>query len=415
MKKWIIIAVAALLVLIVVVNLVSRGGGKSVEVEIVDSGIRELVATVSASGTLTPKRKVDVSAETIGRITSLAVAEGDEVEEGDFLLEIDPAEYQSQVRGFAAAVRTSAANLDLSEATAEKAGLDLRRATELYESGLATQQDQETAETDFRIAGSRVDAARATLRQAEATLEKARHDLAKVTIRAPMAGLITRLNVEEGENAIMGTLNNPGTVLLTIADLSTMEAEINVDETEVVDIVLGQPAGIEIDAFPDTTFTGEVTEIGNSPIYTSTGQSQQAVDFKVTITLLDQVPGVRPGLSAQADITVARRDSALAVPIGAVVVREWPPRENSRRGRGRGRAATDTTDVEREDREGVFVVEDGKARFTPVELGITGEEDFEVLSGLEADQPMVAGPFRVLRDLQHGDRVKEQKTKRGRE
>jgi len=413
-KKWIIIAVAALFVLIVVVNLVSRGGGKSVEVEIVDSGVRELVATVSASGTLTPKRKVDVSAETIGRITSLAVAEGDEVDEGDFLLEIDPAEYRSQVRGFAAAVMTSAANLDLSEATAEKAGLDLRRATELYDSGLATQQDQETAETDFRIARSRVDAARATLKQAEATLEKARHDLAKVTIRAPMAGLITRLNVEEGENAIMGTLNNPGTVLLTIADLSTMEAEINVDETEVVDVVLGQAAEVEIDAFPDTTFTGEVTEIGNSPIYTSTGQSQQAVDFKVTITLLDQVPGVRPGLSAQADITVARRDSALAVPIGAVVVREWPPRENSRRGRGRGQAPADTADVEREDREGVFVVEDGKARFTPVELGITGEEDFEVLSGLEADQPMVAGPFRVLRDLQHGDRVKEQKTKRGR-
>lgn len=409
-KRLLIILAVAIVAVLVAVNL-ARTGGKSVEVEAAAAQVKPLTAIVSASGTLTPKRKVDVSAEVIGRITRLAVEEGDRVEAGDFLLEIDPTEYESLERGYQAAVLTSRANLRLAEATADKAAIDLRRTTELFDSGLASQNEMDIAATDHRVASSQVEAARANLRQAEANLDKARHDLRKVTILAPMTGLITRLNVEEGENAIMGTLNNPGTVLLTVSDLSTMEVEIDVDETEVVDVRPGQAVAVEIDAFPDTTFAGEVTEIGNSPIYTSTGQSQQAVDFKVTVTLIDKVEGVRPGLSAQADITVAERDSALAVPIGAVVVRDWPPSPRA----GRRGAAADTAEVEREEREGVFVVVDGEARFTPVELGITGEEDFEALAGIAAGDRLVTGPFRVLRDLRDGDRVKVESKKRGRD
>jgi HlyD family secretion protein len=411
-KKWLIIGGVVVVVALVALNL-SKRGGNALEVETSPAALKDLVETVEASGTLTPKRKVDVSANTMGRVTRLSVAEGDRVEAGQLLLEIDPTEYASAVRGLEAGVRTAQANVELYEATLEKSRTDLDRAEQLFADDLSTQEQIDTARTNLRMEEARLASARAALLQARANLDRARYDLDKVTITAPMSGLVTRLNVEEGENAIMGTLNNPGTVLLTIADLSTMEAEVNVDETEVVRMALAQPVRIEIDAFPDTTFAGVVTEIGNSPIYTSTGQNQQAVDFKVTVTLTDVVAGVRPGLSAKATIDVARADQAVAVPIGAVVVREWPPRE--RVGRSRRPQTADRDSIDREDREGVFVVSEGEARFTPVVLGITGEEDFEIAGGLEGGETVVVGPFRVLRDLVHGDAVKAEKKRPGRD
>ena len=413
MKKWLIIGGVIVVVGLIAANLL-KSGTKSTEVDMDTIERQDLVETVTASGTLTPKRKVDVSANTMGKVTRLAVAEGDRVDAGQFLLEIDPTEFESVVRGYEAAVRTARADLQVSQATLEKTRLDLERIRIFFEGDLASQEQLEAAQTNLRVDEARVAASEARFRQAEANLDRAEYDLEKVTITAPMGGVVTRLNVEEGENAIMGTLNNPGTVLLVIADLTTMEAEVDVDETEVVRIALGQPVRVEIDAFPDTTFAGEVTEIGNSPIYTSTGQSQRAVDFKVTVTLIDQVDGVRPGLSAEAEITVAESDSALSVPIGAVIIRDWPPRERSGRRTARGSvdpesAAADS--VEREEREGVFVVEDGTVAFRSVELGITGEEDFELLSGAEEGQRIVTGPFRELRELEHGDAVKEAKKK----
>jgi HlyD family secretion protein len=411
-KKWWIIGGAVVVVALIALNLAKRGD-RSTEVETAEAGRKDLVETVEASGTLTPKRKVDVSANTMGRVTRLDVEEGDRVEEGQFLLEIDPTEFKSAVRGLEAAVRTAQANLDLYRATLDKARLDRDRALQLFDGDLSSQEQLDAAETNLLVEQAKASSAEAALLQSRANLDKARYDLDKVTITAPMSGVVTRLNVEEGENAIMGTLNNPGTVLLTIADLATMEAEVNVDETEVVLVALAQPVDVEIDAFPDTTFAGVVTEIGNSPIYTSTGQNQQAVDFKVTITLTEAVAGVRPGLSAKASIEAARAEQAVAVPIGAVVVREWPPRERDARSRRPRPAAQDS--LEREEREGVFVVVDGVARFTPVELGVTGEEDFEVRSGLEGGETLVVGPFRVLRDLEHGDAVKQAKKKPGRD
>ncbi len=401
MKKWIIIAVVVVVAGLIAANLM-KSNTRSIEVETAEIAREDLVETVTASGTLTPKKKVDVSANTIGKITRLSVEEGDRVEQGQFLLEIDPTEYATLVRGYEAAVRTAKADLDVAEATLEKSRKDLRRVEEMGD--LSTEQQLDDARTALAVDEARVSAARARWRQAQANLDKAEYDLEKVTITAPMAGVVTRLNVEEGENAIMGTLNNPGTVLLVISELATMEAEVDVDETEIVRIELGQPAQVEIDAFPDTTFAGTVTEIGNSPIYTSTGQSGQAVDFKVTVTLSDRIEGVRPGLSAEAEITVATADSALAVPIGAVVMRDWPPREKTGPGRGRARSAARDT-VEREEVEGVFVVEDGEVAFRRVELGITGEDDFEIVDGPEVGAEIVTGPFRNLRDLDHGDAV----------
>jgi len=406
-KKWIIIAIVVVVVALIAANLL-KSNTKTVDVEMAEIERKDLVETVTASGTLTPKKKVDVSANTIGKVTRLAVEEGDRVDEDQFLLEIDPTEYETMVRGYEAAVRTARADLQVVEATRNKTRNDLERVRGLGD--LATSEQIDTAETNLRVDEARVSASRARFLQAEANLDKAEYDLEKVTITAPMAGVVTRLNVEQGENAIMGTLNNPGTVLLVISELTTMEAEVNVDETEIVRIVLGQESRVEIDAFPDTTFAGVVTEIGNSPIYTSTGQSQQAVDFKVTVTLNDRIDGVRPGLSAEAEIVVDEAEDAIAVPIGAVVMRDWPPREKAAK-RGRARSAKRDT-IEREEVEGIFVVTDGTVDFVQVELGITGEDDFEILSGPDEGWKIVTGPFRDLRDLQHGDAVKESKKSR---
>jgi len=406
MKKWWILGLVVIVVALVTVNLI-KSGSKAAEVETAKVERKDLTESISASGTLTPKSKVDVSANAMGRITSLFVAEGDTVREGAVLLEIDPTEYASAVLSFEAAVQTMKADLTLSEANAAKARDDLQRAESLYASGLSSDEQHQAAVTNLSVNEAGVAASKARLRQAEANLAKSKHDLTKVTITAPMTGVVTRLNVEEGENAVMGTLNVAGTVLLQIADLTTMEAEIDVDETEVVRVALGQHVDVSVDAFPDTTFAGVVTEIGNSPIYTSTGQNRQAVDFKVTVTLTDHVEGVRPGLSAKADVRVAESTGALTVPIGCVTIREWPPRERTknRRPRRMRAAEDDTSSVEREEKEGVFVVDDGAVRFVPVTLGITGDDDFEVADGLELDWAIVTGPFRVLRDLEHGDDV----------
>ena len=406
MKKWWILGIVAVVVTLVVVNMV-KSGGKAVEVEKAQVVRKDLTEAISASGTLTPKSKVDVSANAMGRITGLFVAEGDTVHEGDVLLEIDPTEYASAVHSYEAAVQTMEADLRLSEANADKAGMDYERAESLHDSGLSSDEQLQAANTALSVNEAGVAASHARLRQARANLDKAKHDLSKVTITAPMTGVVTRLNVEAGENAVMGTLNVAGTVLLQIADLSTMEAEVDVDETEVVRVALGQHVDVSVDAFPDTTFAGIVTEIGNSPIYTSTGQNRQAVDFKVTITLVDRVVGVRQGLSAKADIRVASSTDALTVPIGCVTIREWPHRERTknRRPRRNRTADDDSTGVEREDKEGVFVIEEGVVRFAPVTLGITGEDDFEIVTGVEEGWTIVTGPFRSLRDLQHGDEV----------
>ncbi|MBE0566971.1 MAG: efflux RND transporter periplasmic adaptor subunit [Krumholzibacteria bacterium] len=426
MKK-VILAILAVAVLGAVVVSILRSGGKAeATVETGQAALKDLTATVDCSGTIEPKRKVDVSANAMGTIVNLAVHEGQSLAPGDLLLEIDPSEYAAAVRGLEASIRTAQADLRLAEASRDQAVLDRDRAEQLFQQDLASEEAVTAARTGARVEQARVEAARHRIEQYEANLAKARHDLTKVTLTAPMAGVVTRLNVEEGENAIMGTLNNPGTVLLTISDLGTMEAWVEVDETEVVDVALGQPAEVTIDAFPGRTFTGRVTEIGNSPLRIRAGATREAVDFEVKITLDEAPANIRPGLSAKASIKVAERAQALAVPLGAVTVRAWPlqdadiRRYSGKRARQQeaalaelgftprgARAGADSAAaaIERKETEGVFVLKDGYAKFVPVELGIAGEDDFEVLSGLEAGRTVVTGPFRILRELKDGARV----------
>lgn len=437
MKKKILIPLAAILLIAVVVSILTSGDKAEAKVETKEIGLKDLTAMVTCSGTIQPKRKVDVSANAMGTIVHLAVVEGQQVKQGDLLMEIDPFEYDAAVQAGEATINSARAELKLAEASLDKAILDLDRAEKLFAGEIASEEEVATARTTARIEAARVEAARHRITQYEANLSKARHDLTKVTITAPMTGVITRLNVEEGENAIMGTLNNPGTVLLVIADLGTMEAWVEVDETEVVKVTLGQAALVEIDAFPNQEFTGQVTEIGNSPLRIRTGASREAVDFEVKITLDGTLPNIRPGLSAKAEITVAERDGVLAVPLGSVTVREWPLDSGDIRkysgSRARKQKAAleefgfgvkddpDTTEaktaeVKREETEGVFIIKDGFVKFIPVEIGIAGEDDFEVISGLEAGRTIVTGPFRILRTLKDGAMVEtlDKKGKNGR-
>ena len=405
-KHWIAIGVVVVVVVLVLINLKAKGG-KELPVQVEEVTRKDLEMIISASGSIKPKRQIDISASSIGKVTRVAVKEGDYVEEGQFLLQIDPIQLETTVDRLEAAVESAKAGERQARYQLDKAESDFERAERLFAQGYLTDKEVRDAKTARDVAVSNLESAKQLVRQQAAQLSSARHNLREVTIEAEMAGIVTRLNVEEGEIAIMGTLNNPGTVLMTIADLSTIEAEVEVDETEVVSIETGQSAEITLDAFPDTSYAGIVTEVGNSPILSSSISGQQGVDFKVVITVTDTIPHVRPGLSADSEIIAARADNALAIPIQSLTVRQ----EKDLKGyvAEADSASADSTTVKKEkssEIEGVFVVIDGRAEFRRIRIGIAGQTHFEILSGLEEGDKVVSGNFRAIRDLKDGQRVK---------
>ncbi|MDX1661191.1 MAG: efflux RND transporter periplasmic adaptor subunit [Gemmatimonadota bacterium] len=387
-KTWILIGGAALIVLLVVASIVtSRESGMEVEYE--EVARRDLTAIVSASGEIEPKQSVSISATTPGEVVRLGVTEGQRVEQGDFLLQLDPVNVAAGASGQAAAVEAARAELESARAQADYARQEYERMKALAERDLVPRSELDAARAELRAREAAVAAAENRVGQATATLRSARHDLARVTITSPIDGVVTRVNVEEGEVAMIGTMNQPGTVLLVIADLGVMEATVEVDETDVVDIETGQTAEVMVDAFPDTTFSGTVTEVSTSPkiLPTAAGPAQGVTDFEVTITLEGTLPSARSGLSASADIVTARRENALVIPIQSLLVRTL---------------VADTAAGGVVEREGVFVVRDGEARFVPVEVGIAGDRYFEVVEGLEEGDQVVSGPYQALRDLTDG-------------
>jgi HlyD family secretion protein len=397
---------------------------------------RDLEAVVSASGKIQPKRLVNISADTAGRVVDLAVNEGDRVARGQFLLQIDPRSLRTRVDSGAASLQAAEASVEqlrqavqTSRVQLEQAQQNMARQQDLWRQQLTTREALERAENDLRAAQSglqerekQVRAQEARIEQERAGLENARYDLSKVRIESPIDGIVTRRNIQEGETAVIGTMNNAGTVLLTLADMSVIQAEIEVDETSIPHVALGQPAKIVIDALPDKTFTGRVTEIGNSPIQAAAGAAtgaRQATNFKVVVVINEEIPDVRPGFTCTADITTATRMNVAAVPIAAVAVRELvydarghvvpqPPRDTTRR--PAEAPAAPVAELEpgqtRRETEGVFMVRDGKVAFVPIRLGIAGETYFEVLSGLEPGDEVVTGPFSAVRNIADGDPVR---------
>jgi HlyD family secretion protein len=393
-KKWMLLGGGLLIVVLIVLSTVTRReGGTEVEVEPVES--LDLTAIVSASGTIEPQQSVSIQATMPGEVVRIGVAEGQRVRRGQFLLQLDPVNVAATASAQSSAAQAARAELAQSEAQLAWARQEYERRRELAEAELIPRAELEQAEAELKGREAAVRAARGRAGQMEATLRGARHDLSRVTITSPIDGVVTRVNVEEGEIAMIGTMNQPGTVLLTIADLGVMEATVEVDETDVVHIDVGQDAEITVDAFPDTVFTGKVTEVSTAPkiVPTAAGPSPEATDFEVTITLEGSIPAARSGLSASAEIVTARREKALAIPVQSLVVRQMS--DDS--------AAASEGVVER---EGVFVVRDGRAVFVPVRVGIAGDRHFEVIEGLQEGDQVVSGPYQALRDLKDDEPVK---------
>src|SRR6266540_42639 len=294
---------------------------------------RDLEGVVSASVKIQPKRLVKISAETPGRVVNLAVNEGDRVKIGQFLLQIDPKSLRTRVAGNTASLAAAEASIEqmrqsieTARAQLQQAQQNLQRQQDLWKQQLTTHEALDKAMNDVKIAESSVSEREKQLRpqesrinQEKATLESSRYDLSKVRMESPIEGIVTRRNVQEGETAVIGTMNNAGTVLLELADMGMIQAEVEVDETNVPHVQIGQPAKITIDAIPERTFKGHVTEIGNSPIQ-ATGAAAagtQATNFKVVVILDEKVPEVRPGFTCTADITTATRKEVVAAPIPA--------------------------------------------------------------------------------------------------
>lgn len=399
-RRKIVIGAVVVLVLGAAATLAAvRGRDGGVEVRMEEVTRRDLVQMVTASGNIRARRAVELSSDISAKVDQLLVEEGADVTEGQVLLRLDPAQYQAGV---------SRARAALSQASAQEAreganliqaqrNLDRLLALQARDAMLVSSQQIDDARTAVEVAEAALESARFGVSQAQASLDEAEDRLSKTVIRAPMDGKVTRLNVEEGETVIIGTMNNPGSLILAISDLSVVEVVVQVDETDVPEIELGDSAAVRIDAFADRRFSGRVTEIGNSAIRPPSSQQtsgqQAAIDFEVVITLDPTDAPLRPDLSATAEVVTETRSDALSVPIIALTVRE-------------GEEATDGNG-EPADQEGVFVVEDGTVTFTPVTVGITGQEHFEVLSGLEEGATIVAGPYQTIRQLADGDEVTE--------
>ena len=381
-----------------------RQSGTAVRIETVDQ--RDLVATVTASGNVRATRKVDISSDISAKVAELLVEEGEDVEEGQILLRLDPTRYQAALNRSEANLSQVRAQVAQSEANLLRASRQAERMRSIWASDslLVSRQEVENAETDLEIQESMLEASTFGVSQARAAVEEARDQLSKTVIVAPMAGKVTRLNVEEGETVIVGTMNNPGSLVLTVSDLSVMEVVLEVDETDVPEITLGDEATVELDAFPELEFPGFVTEIGNSairPPSQSAGSGQTpTIDFEVVVTLINPPAELRPDLSATAEVITDTRNDQLSIPIISLTLREED--EN-----GNGGNSSASSDREKADPiEGVFVIREGRVTFTPVVVGIAGQEYFEVISGVSLGDSIVSGPYQVIRELEDGEAVR---------
>ena len=392
----------------------TREQGIEVRFDTVDR--RDLVETVTASGNIRAGRVVDISSDVSARVAELYIEEGDDVEAGQVLIRLDPTRFDAQVSSARASLNQARSNTEQQEANKIRLERDLRRLSALFQrdSLLVKRQLLEDAQTNLDIAAAQLEGATFGVDQAEASLDEAEEQLSKTVFIAPISGKVTRLNVEEGETVIVGTMNNPGSLVLTISELETVEAVVQVDETDIPYLSLGDSAVLELDAFPNQVFAGVVTEIGNSairpPSATAASGQTAAIDFEVVIVMENPPGGVRPDLSTTADIITALSKDALAVPIIALTVRQSddedaPARDPNVQEREAGPSTARPEDL---DVEGVLVVSAGVVTFKEVEVGITGQEYFEILAGVQEGDTLVAGPYQRIRDLKSGDEVRDQ-------
>jgi HlyD family secretion protein len=419
MKVGVGVMIAVLLAAGVIAFRINKKRNAGTEVRLEQTARRDLVSAVTASGKIEAKTSVDISADITGRIMQIAVREGDLVKRGQFLLQIDPAQYQAAVARSQAVVSSTEAILLQTKASRDQAQRAWNRAKQLTELGenLIAPETAEQSQTALEVAEANYQSSKAQLEQARAGLQEAKDNLAKTRLTAPISGRVVRLAVEEGEVAVPGTFSRETGLLMTIADLSVILANVQVDETDVVRLQTRDSVEVNIDAYPDTTFAGQVTKISHSskltPTQTASGSNDRAVDFDVEITLKNPPPDIRPDLSCTARIVTDTRDNALSIPIIALTVRdhERVPNESE------GDPPVDTLRerFKKKEAEGVFVVRDGLATFRPVRVGVAGDDYFEVLEGLREGETIVAGTYQAIRDLKDGAKVRQVDTTKTRE
>jgi HlyD family secretion protein len=359
---------------------------------------QDVVSKVTANGKIQAENKVELSALVMGQIVNLAVREGDRVTKGDFLLQIDRNRAAAEEAGSNAALGASLADRDSAKTALDQAESDFDRTRRNFEASIVSEAEFQRARSALETARAAHLSAQKRVEQTRAGLSASQDTLSKTTVRAPIDGIVTTLRVKAGEVTVIGTMNNPGTQLMTISDMTTVQAVLMVDETDTPSVQVGQKAVLTIDAYPDRTFAGLVTEVGHSPILRDDVDLQgltttsDAINFKVRVKVLEPPPGIRPGFSVTADILTGTRPKVPAVPLAAVVVRDSPQGEKTETGRPKTE-------------QGVYLLRGGKAVFVPVETGLTGELIVELLSGPRPGDEVVTGPFKALREIKDGDAV----------
>lgn len=461
-RKWKIALVIAGAVLVV--------GGVFASIRISQRGIvtvqtgrvvrQDLTSIVTASGEIKPRNYINIGTNAVSpsRITEILVREGDHVRKGQLLAKLESVQPEADVAAMRAAVAsaeadsaaaeasvkagqdaiaTAKAGVERAAADVERTRLDFDRGEQLWNAKLIAKQDYDQRKAAYDSAAAGLNQAKAQLNQStadrqrlaaalnaaqrrvtqnRAQLRRASDVLERTQSIAPIDGVVTNLPVRVGETVVPGIQNSAASLIMTIADMSLITAEVKVDETDIVNVKLGQTAGIAIDAIPNRTFSGHVIEIGNTAILRSTGlaanqsavSSQEAKDFKVVVALDDPPAEIRPGLSATAKITTATRKNSLSIPIQALTVRQKGDLEAKKSTAGAGSIQLTSAEqkARREEIQGVFVVNTGKAIFRKVDTGITGATDIEVLSGLRAGDEIVTGSYKVIRTLRNETRVK---------
>ncbi len=395
-KRKIVIGVGVgVVALVVLVSL--RRGPQATPVQLAKVGREDLQAKVTANGKVQAQKKVDISATIPGQVVHLAVKEGDRVRKGQFLLQLDPVSARAAAAGSESSMQALQRELESSRATRDQARADFERAQRNHAGGIIPDAELEKARTILATAEAAALATERRVAQARAGVDSAQDLLSKTTIRAPMDGTVTAKRIEEGEVAVIGVQNQPGTVLLTISDMSVVEAEMEVDEASIPSVKEGLEARVRVDAYPNQTFDGLVTEVGHSPIVKNTG-ANEAIKFKVKVQIKNPPEGIKPGLSVQADILTGFRGQALVIPIQALVVRDVEKKPGEKPAPGAPR-----------EEEGVYLFDSGKVGFQKLKTGLLGETSLEVVEGLKGGETIITGPFKALRSLKPGDPVREEK------
>jgi HlyD family secretion protein len=482
-KKFLIFGGIALLLVIVVVSSVRSGRQNAITVQTsIVQRTDVLTAKVTASGEIRAGEFVDLQSEIAGIVTDLLVREGAAVRRGDVLLLIDPVQSEAEkdssnaqleaaladvraqeftimnaeanLQRDEASLRSARADLTLAEDNYARMGISFNRRQSLFEDGLISREEYEIAQLDLKSSRTRLEVANAQAAQVElqvqvarnniqqskaaaearlassqaamARLRQAANQLEKTTLHSPLNGVVTQLNVEIGERAQPGIMSNPQATLMTISNMNVIQAELRVDETDIVNLSLGDIAEIRVDALPHDVFLGTVTEIGNSPIQSS-AMSQDARDFRVIVTLSNPSPKLRPGMSCTGDITTDTRKNALVIPIQALTVRDVfvdengvynpPTLEDARASWGASQTSRNDDRDRRRELEGVFVIDKNNrvARFRDIKTGITGESDIEVLDNLSLGEEIVSGSFQTLRTIRDGAAIRTDSIDRNRQ